>query len=338
MATKNPSGNNGFPDIYLRIIPEELRQIQGIVFDIDGVLLDVSKSFREAISYTTQYYFTDILGWDKGPGLITLEETQLFKMAGGFNNDWDLTDIVILFYLAKAAGHPEIEDLGTLRSAAPSLQKYVDSVQREGGGMQAGEEIALRSLSSETVAKVKDSWNRTKIRRIFQEYYAGTHHCRRLYGFEPENIAEIGFLEQERVLVDTGLLEPWRGKIGILTGRAEEEALLAAEMTGLDDFVSHELIMYDDGSLRKPNPEALISLAEKMSINTGIYFGDTADDLRTVNNLKALRADVKFYSGVILHNEAERSYFMEHEVDLLASDVNEALRFLAHARSGDNDD
>ncbi len=50
-----------------------------IVFDMDGVLVEVSASYREAIRETVQHFTGELVS----PDLI-----QDFKNAGGWNNDW----------------------------------------------------------------------------------------------------------------------------------------------------------------------------------------------------------------------------------------------------------
>jgi len=56
--------------------------IKFILFDMDGVLADVSSSYREAIKKTAEKHLGRI---------ISNHEIQLLKDAGGFNNDWKLT-------------------------------------------------------------------------------------------------------------------------------------------------------------------------------------------------------------------------------------------------------
>ena len=50
-----------------------------IVFDMDGVLLDVSESYRETVQQTIQHFTGR---------RISREEIQEYKNRGGFNNDW----------------------------------------------------------------------------------------------------------------------------------------------------------------------------------------------------------------------------------------------------------
>lgn len=61
-----------------------------IVFDMDGVLVDVGKSYRMAIAETYKYF---------SKRSISQDDIQNAKNLGGLNNDWDLT-----YHLLKAAG------------------------------------------------------------------------------------------------------------------------------------------------------------------------------------------------------------------------------------------
>ena len=53
-----------------------------LLFDMDGVLADVSSSYREAIRLTAEYFLGE---------KVEVKEIQELKMEGGFNNDWALT-------------------------------------------------------------------------------------------------------------------------------------------------------------------------------------------------------------------------------------------------------
>ncbi len=59
---------------------------RALLFDMDGVLVDVSNSYRRTISETV-YFFT---GRE-----ITGEQIQQYKDRGGFNDDWKLTYTLI---------------------------------------------------------------------------------------------------------------------------------------------------------------------------------------------------------------------------------------------------
>jgi HAD superfamily hydrolase (TIGR01548 family) len=57
-----------------------------LVFDIDGVLVDVTESYRETIQQTVAHFTGK---------RVTNELIQEYKNAGGWNNDWDLSHHLI---------------------------------------------------------------------------------------------------------------------------------------------------------------------------------------------------------------------------------------------------
>lgn len=61
-------------------------QLQALLFDMDGVLIDVSRSYRRAIEETVEHF----TGRKIGPNTI-----QRYKNYGGFNDDWKLTHAII---------------------------------------------------------------------------------------------------------------------------------------------------------------------------------------------------------------------------------------------------
>ncbi len=76
-----------------------------IVFDMDGVLIDVSGSYREAVRKTVRLFFSGAKGAEKLPDpLFSLTELAKLKQTGGLNNDWDLTALRIFqeIYLGRS--------------------------------------------------------------------------------------------------------------------------------------------------------------------------------------------------------------------------------------------
>ena len=63
---------------------EELEQVVDslIVFDMDGVLAEVTESYREAIVQTVEHFTGQ---------RITRDLIQEYKNRGGWNNDWALS-------------------------------------------------------------------------------------------------------------------------------------------------------------------------------------------------------------------------------------------------------
>ena len=78
-----------------------LSDVSRLIFDFDGVLVDISQSYRQTIRRVVDYYFLEILGLEEERGkLVTLGDVQRFKDTGLYNNDWNLTYAIITYYLA----------------------------------------------------------------------------------------------------------------------------------------------------------------------------------------------------------------------------------------------
>ena len=60
--------------------------LQVVLFDMDGVLVDVSTSYRRAIIETVEHF----TGRQIGP-----KDVQRYKNYGGFNDDWKLTHAIV---------------------------------------------------------------------------------------------------------------------------------------------------------------------------------------------------------------------------------------------------
>ena len=57
-----------------------------ILFDLDGVLVDVRASYHAAIRDTAEFFTGEA---------VQEEEIRSFKNRGGFNDDWDLTAAIV---------------------------------------------------------------------------------------------------------------------------------------------------------------------------------------------------------------------------------------------------
>lgn len=71
-----------------KYILESLKSRDLIVFDMDGVLIDTRNSYRMAIKETYRHF--------SGGKEISAEEIQQAKNLGGLNNDWDLTEYLLI--------------------------------------------------------------------------------------------------------------------------------------------------------------------------------------------------------------------------------------------------
>ncbi|MDZ5812123.1 TIGR01548 family HAD-type hydrolase [Halorubrum sp. AD140] len=285
-------------------------QVDAVVLDIDGVLVDVADSYRRAILESVER----VCGKP-----IDRDAVQAFKDAGGFNNDWELTDAAALYVLARREG---------LRM---DVEAFTDRVAAGGGGLDAAKAV-VGDLPRVAQARVRDQWDTERLRETFQALYLGEELYRELEGGSPP-LSAPGYIHDEPTLVSPATIADLteRFDVGVLTGRPADEAEIALERVGLDVPDEHRFTM-DDWEEGKPHPRALVALAERFDADRVAFAGDTLDDVRTARNADDEDATRVYYGiGVLtggLTGEDGRRKFAENGADAVVDDVNDLVELL----------
>lgn len=249
-------------------------EVDTVVLDIDGVLVDVSNSYRRAIVDSVQVVYGET---------IPKARVQLFKDAGGFNNDWVVTDAVALFVLARSAGLDS------------KLETFTTAIEQAGRGLEGTKSVVRDRLDGETAATVLDRWDPDRLRTVFQQLYLGPETYRDLQGEEPDLYGESGsepgielppegYMANEPVLIDHETIKALDEdfELGVVTGRPRSEAKLAIDRVGLP--VPPERLFALGDYPGKPDPAALITVTERAGGTAVAFAGDTRDDIRTATN------------------------------------------------------
>jgi HAD superfamily phosphatase len=276
--------------------------VDAVVLDIDGVLVDVADSYRRAIVESVDRVYGRT---------IDDAAVQEFKNAGGFNNDWELTDAAALFVLARDAGY------------SADVTTFTDAVADAGGGLDAAETV-VRDAGYETVF---DRWDPEHLREVFQALYLGADLYRDLEGGDPP-FETRGYIHDEPVLIEAGTIDALtdRFAVGVLTGRPAAEATIALDRVGLSVPDAHRFTM-DDWTEGKPHPRALVTLAERLAAERVAFAGDTLDDVRTAVNAADADPDRTYHGiGVLtggLTGEAGRRAYEAADADAVIETVND---------------
>ncbi|ELY80028.1 TIGR01548 family HAD-type hydrolase [Natrinema gari] len=286
-----------------------------VVLDIDGVLVDVADSYRRAIVESVDIVYGRT---------IRADDIQEFKDAGGFNNDWELTDAAALYILAVEEGYGE------------SIETFTDAIAAAGGGLGAAESVVREAIGARATQRVTDRWNRERLRDVFQQLYLGDELYRGLEGGEPDLDRETpGFIHDEPVVLKHAVRDRLLADydVGVLTGRPEAEAEIALGRVGLDDAVpvEHRFTM-DDWEEGKPHPRALTTLAERFGADSVVFVGDTLDDVRTAGNAGEADPDREYrgigvLTGGLTGAEGRQKYEREGAAAVLES-VNDLPEWL----------
>jgi HAD superfamily hydrolase (TIGR01548 family) len=287
-------------------------RVDAVVLDVDGVLVDVADSYRRAVVESVERVHGET---------VARTDLQRFKDAGGFNNDWDLTYAVALYVLASREGLD--------RDAAA----FADLVAATGGGLSGAEAVVADALDPDARERVLAEWDRERLHATFQRLYLGPDLYRELEGDDPDVLGidpnEGGFIHDEPTLLEPDTRDALRSRfdVGVLTGRPAAEADIALDRVGLD-LPDGVVFTMDGDHPGKPEPDALLALADRFDADALAFVGDTLDDVRTaVNAREADARDREFYGvGVLtggLTGEDGRRKFERAGAEAVLESVND---------------
>lgn len=283
-----------------------------IVFDMDGVIVDVTESYRNTVRQTARLFFKDALSWTSLPDpLFSLADLARVKQSGGLNNDWDLTFLIInlLFTLVNKSSeytdsNPWTAYKKTLRNCdVANLAQFLNSEKNPVSTLLEKN----GRISDDFIASLYngDVGSGNIIKQIFQEIYLGKQLFESTYGIRSKVYHEKGFINRETLLIDKSILESLSRNniLAIATGRPQIEADYPLELFDLkklfpliltlDDCLKEEQKIFEKKqktvSLSKPNPYMLdaIEAAQKNKVSKYYYIGDMPDDMMAASRSRA---------------------------------------------------
>ena len=328
-----------------------IKQVQNlIVLDMDGVLVDVSASYREAVRMTARLFFKGTTGWDQLPDpLFSLEEIAAVKQTGGLNNDWDLTYRILDLLMLRVhmpdnipTGDPWVIHSHALKNAdiTPLIQ-FLKSYDRPLQHLLMKKNIQPSKYIQ--CMSVDEVGNGNVIKQIFQELYLGQNLFLQTYDLPPQLHKAEGLINHEKLLITHDTLQKLAdgNLLAIATGRPKAEAEYPLQhfeilpyfelVLTLDDCQRAERIKQaEDGrrvSYSKPHPFMLDAIAEAHadSVSKCYYIGDMPDDMTAALRSKYGYTGIGFIATAPKKNklkqalrEAGASHVLDNFEDLLA--------------------
>jgi histidinol-phosphate aminotransferase len=221
-----------------------LVQYDSVIFDMDGVLVNVSQSYRQAIKKTVEYMLEKECGLK---AIISSQDIDELKKIPGFNNDWDLSFALI--------------------------QLVSQGVKQADFGKTASA-LDITVKQSEKYQQVKD---------IFQSYYLGKKLFLDIYKEKAPINFDPGLISNEILLLDLTILRSLseKYKLGVATSRPRFEALFALRNLGISPAIISEqnVIALEDAPREKPFPDPLLAAQKLLKSKSPVYVGDSVNDV-----------------------------------------------------------
>lgn len=229
-----------------------LGNVDAVVFDCDGVLVDTRGSYDATIMKVTGTMVSRLAGVRLPYGAALPGLILKLRRTGGFNNDWDTTYALTLFSIlsldetrVRMIGKAGVSNEGArhsqskteVRSTLIRLSKIVEQFCSSSRGLGYAavnhflENRQKLSVSFKAAVKhVRDSLGypgsppNSFMATLFDETYCGPELFKEMYGFPARYYLGKGMIERERVLISREILEKLKEvlggkKIAMATGR-----------------------------------------------------------------------------------------------------------------------
>jgi HAD superfamily phosphatase len=302
------------------------RSFDTIFFDVDGVLIETLASFHATDIAVAEYVVGTLRGLDWGQSehkpLVTPHDVDAFKRAGGFNNDWHMSYLLVALFTARLR-----EWRGT-PLAERSIEEWA-ALARSAGLQGRG---GLAWASSVIPASAWPDYQ--QVGDLYHEYYWGAEELRKRFGYEPRYLpAAPGFVHNETLLYAPDFQARLRAAgvhhMGMITGRVGPEVDSALERM---EAYSHERwweVVISADICAKPDPRALQMAIDAVGARGGLFIGDTADDHDLVRRYQAEKhADAPEWLAAMLVQPGEADIYKERGADIIVRSVEDVLLWL----------
>jgi len=252
---------------------DALNEIDAIIFDCDGVLIDITKSYDLAIIKTTQYILKNFAKIDDAID-VDFKIIDGFKSTGGFNDEVDLTYAAIISLVAAKKLEKDqtsfVFDVikNADSSGIISVEKYLENL------------IDISDIKKQL--SYPGTHKQNPLYQIFDQLFYGPKLYQKLFK-NSSKFSESGLIEQDDVILNNSLIETlqkkFNSKVAMVTGRGKESVSYSLKEL-LEKFDLKNSIFLEDElrELAKPNPQPLLDSIKGMNSTSTLYVGDSMED------------------------------------------------------------
>ena len=296
-------------------------EFDSIIFDCDGVLIDVTTSYDTTINKTISYVLKEIADITADTPL-TNEMLLKFKSTGGFNDEIDITYSGVLCYIAakKLKKNPTELILDILNNADDTGIAYIE-------GFLDKIDVDISDIKSRL--NYPSVEKNDLIHATFDQLFFGPKLYEKIFQ-KKSKFSDKGFIENDNVIVTSALIETlkkkFNDKIAIVTGRGLD-AISSSLKEILNQFNVESSVFLEDESrdLAKPNPQSLIRAMKGLNSKNCLYVGDSMEDMILAKKASDLGFNATFCGiyGSSKLPEMKKKLFTEYGAPLILETINQ---------------
>jgi len=250
-----------------------LNELDSIIFDCDGVLIDITKSYDQTIIKTTHYVLENLAKINSSID-VDFKIIDGFKSTLGFNDEVDLIYAAIISLVAakKLENDPTNFIFDVIKNSdftgIVSVEKYIEN--------QTDISKIKKQLS------YPGTHHDNPLYRIFDQIFYGPELYQKLFN-KTSNFSDLGLIEQDDVILNDilfeKLLKKFNSKIAMVTGRGKESVRYSLQSLLTKFNLQNSMFLEDESrELAKPNPKSLLNSINGFNSLTSLYVGDSMED------------------------------------------------------------
>jgi HAD superfamily hydrolase (TIGR01548 family) len=248
-------------------------EIDSLIFDCDGVLIDITKSYDQTIITTAKYVLETLANINDSID-IDFKIIDGFKSTGGFNDEVDLTYAAILSIVAaKKLKKDQTEFIFTVieNTDSTGITSVENFLKNQVDISKIINQLSYPGPHKENI-----------LYQIFDQLFYGPELYLKLFK-NNSKFSNSGLIENDDVILNDELCIKLQKKFGkqisMVTGRGKESVSYSLKNL-LQKFDLPNSVFLEDESrdLAKPNPQALVNSINGMNSKSCLYVGDSMED------------------------------------------------------------
>ena len=307
-------------------ISQKIPKFDSIIFDCDGVLVDIRNSYDHAINKTISTIMKELFNDEIGD-VVTSKIHFDLKSVGGFNDEVAVVYAIIMTLVASKKSKIEFEKLiiDVINNANESGINSIDDYFKD----QNIDLIEIKSkLDYENSRKI------SYIHRIFNQLFYGPKLYEEIFN-DKSQFNDEPLIDLDEIVLDDNLMTKLKtrfdSKIATVTGRGKF-AFSYSMKNFLEKFDIESSVFLEDRplNLAKPNPESLIESISKINSKCSLYIGDSMEDLLMVQKCQERGYDVSFCGIYGSSNEPKLKYelFQKNKASFILESIQELPKAL----------
>ncbi|MDC0242828.1 HAD-IA family hydrolase [Nitrosopumilus sp.] len=290
-----------------------------IIFDCDGVLVDITNSYDETIIKTAKYVL-ETLAKINDSIQIDFKIIDGFKSTGGFNDEVDLTYAAILSIVAAKKlkkDQTEFINLVINNSDSTGIKSVETFLKNQVDISKIIEQLSYPGSHKDNI-----------LYQIFDQLFYGPELYSKLFK-NTSKFSESGLIENDIVIFNNDLADKLENKfhkqISMVTGRGKESVKYSLKNL-LEKFdLQNSMFLEDEPrELAKPNPQSLVNSITGMNSKSCLYIGDSMEDFIMAKKATILGNNTTFCGiiGTSKNPEEKLQLFEQNEAILVLDSIN----------------